>query len=205
MKAQTKFITSHRVRVARANELINQLPERISIIDREAYVEFFLLEDIVRLYEYRLNQERKKNVETKAGEMTKERNIRKFSAIINIFKSAIEIAWGEISSGNYRAVWSSIPEHALMVAANSLKYLPKLRMIAVKMLKNLSTEALDATNQSVVFDESLEGIEDHEVNVRAVKNLPSEDEINAIIRVAEDVIPDDKVRLKKDESINTNI
>ena len=71
MKAQTKFITSHRVRVARANELINQLPERISIIDREAYVEFFLLEDIVRLYEYRLNQERKKNVETKAGEMTK--------------------------------------------------------------------------------------------------------------------------------------
>lgn len=78
-------------------------------------------------------------------------------------------------------------------------------MIAVKMLKNLSTEALDATNQSVVFDESLEGIEDHEVNVRAVKNLPSEDEINAIIRVAEDVIPDDKVRLKKGESINTNI
>ena len=92
-----------------------------------------------------------------------------------------------------------------MVAANSLKYLPKLRMIAVKMLKNLSTEALDATNQSVVFDESLEGIEDHEVNVRAVKNLPSEDEINAIIRAAEDVIPDDKVRLKKGESINTNI
>ena len=43
------------------------------------------------------------------------------------------------------------------------------------------------------------------MNVRAVKNLPSEDEINAIIRVAEDVIPDDKVRLKKGESINTNI
>ena len=58
--AKTTFITSHRMRVKKANETIKNLPERISVFDREAYVEFFLLEDIVRLYDYRLTSVLKK-------------------------------------------------------------------------------------------------------------------------------------------------
>ena len=204
MEIQTKFITSHRRRVQRANEAIKHSPEKISIFDREAYVEFYLLEDVVRLYEYRLNQELKKNVETRAGEMTKKRNIQKFTAIINIFKSAIEIAWGEITSGNYRAVWSSVPEHSLMVAANSLKHLPELRVIAVKMLRSLSAEALEATKESVAFDESLDAIEDHEANVRTVKGLPSEDEIDALIRAVETAIPDKESKSNANKLVNPN-
>ena len=194
MGNQSKFITSHRTRVRRAETARKNSPEKISIFDREAYVEFYLLEDIVHLYEYRLDTETKKNVTTRAGEMAKVRNIKKFTAIIKIFTSAIEIAWGEITSGNYKAVWSSIPEHALMVAANSLKYLPELRAIAVKMLKNLSNEALEAAKERVALDDSLDEIEDHEANYRSVKNMPSEDEIDAIIRAVEDIIPDKKAK-----------
>lgn len=186
-----KFITSHRFRVKRAEEARKNSPEKISIFDREAFVEFYLLEDIVRLYEYRLEMEKKKNVETRAGEMAKRRNIEKFTALINIFKSAIEIAWGEITSGNYKAVWKAIPEHALMVAANSLKYLPELRDLAVRLLKTLSEEALEAVGQNVAFDESLDDIEAHDANVRTVRGLPSAVEINEIIRAVEVAIPYD--------------
>ena len=196
MSNQAKFITSHRSRVKRAEEARKNSPEKISIFDR-AFVEFYLLEDIVRLYEYRLDLEQKKKVETRAGEMAKKRNIEKFAAIVNIFKSAIEIAWGEITSGNYKAVWSAIPEHALMVAANSLKYLPELRDLAVKLLRALSNDALEATQQNVLFDESLDEIEDHESNVRRVKGLPSAEEIDEVIRAIEVAIPDDKKNKNK--------
>ena len=204
MSSQAKFITSHRSRVKRAEEARKNSPEKISIFDREAFVEFYLLEDIVRLYEYRLDLEQKKKVETRAGEMAKKRNIEKFAAIVTIFKSAIEIAWGEITAGNYKAVWSSIPERALMVAANSLKYLPELRDLAVKLLRALSNDALEATQQSVLFDESLDEIEDHESNVRRVKGLPSATEIDEIIRAVEVAIPDDKKTEKNKPNLNIN-
>lgn len=199
-----KFITSHRFRVKRAEEARKNSPEKISIFDREAFVEFYLLEDIVRLYEYRLEMEKKKNVETRAGEMAKKRNIEKFTALINIFKSAIEIAWGEITSGNYKAVWKAIPEHALMVAANNLKYLPELRDLAVRLLKTLSEEALEAVGQSVAFDESLDDIEAHDANVRTVRGLPSEAEIDEIIRAVEVAIPNEVAGKKSKPKLNDN-
>ena len=204
MSNQAKFITSHRSRVKRAEEYRKNSPEKISIFDREALVEFYLLEDIVRLYEYRLSEEQKKKVETRAGEMSKKRNMEKFSAIINIFKSAIEIAWGEIASGNYKAVWSAIPEHALMVAASKLKYLPELRELAVRLLKTLSNEALEATQQNVLFEESLDEIEDHESNFRRVKGLPSTDEIDEIIKAVEVAIPDEKKISRSKLNTNNN-
>lgn len=201
MASQTKFITSHKSRVQRAEEARRNSPEKISIFDREAFVEFYLLEDVERLYLYRLEEEQKKVVKTRAGQMAKERNIQKFSAIIKVFRSAIEIAWGEITSGNYKSVWKNIPEHSLMVAANSLRYLPELRAIGVDLLKNLSEEALIAAKETVALDESLDEIEDHEANVRTVKGLPSPEEINAVIREVEEAIPDRKAEVKADPNL----
>lgn len=190
MSNQTKFITSHRSRVKRAEQARRQSPEKISIFDREAYVEFYLLEDIVRLYQYRLDREQKKVVETRPGRIAKERNIRKFMAIINVFTAAAEIAWGEIDSGNYSVVWKKIPEGALMLAANSLKHLPRLCAIGTSMLKALSDESLIAEKSVVDFDEAMDAIEDHEANVRNLRGLPSPDEVEAIIREANSAISD---------------
>lgn len=191
-----KFITSHGARVKKAKKAIKSRPERISVFDREAFVEFYLLEDIVRLYEYRFAEENKKKIQTRAGEKAKYLNLEKFSAIINIFKSATEIAWGQITSGNYKAVWGAINEHALMLAVGSIKNLPELRKLAVKLLKELSDEALNATKQGIGFDEDLDDLDSHERNVREYNGLPSADDIAEVIRVAEATIPDKSSKIK---------
>ena len=202
MANQVKFITSHRARVKRANEYRRNSPENISIFDREALVEFYLLEDVIRLYEYRLKNEEAKVVETRAGRLAKERNITKFAAIINIFKSAVEIARASITSGNYKAVWKSIPEHALMVAANKLKYLPELRDIAIRLIKTLSDEALKACGEVEALDRDLDAIEDHEANTRRVLGIPSAAEIDELIRSVEVAIPDPETKKRPKANIN---
>lgn len=165
-------------------------------------MEFYLLEDIVRLYEYRLEIEKNKVVVTPAGERAKRANIEKFTAIINLFNSAIEIAWGEITSGNYSAVWKAIPEHALMVAANNVKNLPALRKIAVDLLKELSDEAMSAAAENAGFEEDLSELDAHEENARRVKGLPSSEGIAALIKAVEVAIPDKKVVSKAKTNLN---
>lgn len=187
-----QYITSHSARVRKAKEAIKHSPEKISIFDREAYVEFYLLEDIVRLYQYRLEKEKAKKYTTRAGAMTQKRNIEKFSAIIKIFQSAIEVAWGEIDSGNYKVVWKAIHEGALMAAAGNVKNLPELRALAVDLLKELSEEALSATAEDTALEEGLDELEAHEANVRSVRGLPSADEIEEVIRAVEAAIPDNE-------------
>ncbi|MCM1130162.1 MAG: hypothetical protein NC310_06900 [Roseburia sp.] len=155
-------------------------------------MEFYLLEDVVRLYEYRLKNEKQKIVDTVAGKKAKNLNLEKFTAIINIFKAAIEVAWAEITSGNYSSVWKAIPEHALMKAAGSTKYLPELKAIAVDLLKALSNDSLNATLQNQMLDSALAELEDHEANVRRVKGIPSTEEIEEIIKAVELIIPDKK-------------
>ena len=204
MSKQETFITSHRYRVKRAKDKLREWPEKVSFFDREAFVEFFLLEDVVRLYQYRLGREKAKIVNTRAGEMAKRSNVEKFTAIINIFESATEIAWGEITAGNYKTVWSAIPERALMVAANRLKYIAQLRELAVKLLRTLSESAMSATEQAVLLDEALDDIEDHEANVRLTKDLPSASEIEELIRAVEVAIPDERKSVKNKPTTRLN-
>lgn len=199
---QQKFITSHRHRVQKADEWVKRQPERLSVFDREALVEFYLLEDIARLYEYRLDQEKKKVVETRAGEKVKKVNIEKFTAILKLFKSAIEVAWGQITSGNYSVVWGAIPEHALMMASSNVKNLPELRKLAVRLLRRLTDEALVATEASVGLEEDLDDIDSHEANARSVKGLPSSEEIEAIIKAVEVAIPDKNTAAHTRANIN---
>lgn len=199
---QKKFITPHRDRVRRAIEWISKLPEKISIFDREAFVEFYLLEDVVRLYEYRLEQEEKKEVHTPAGERAKRANIEKFKAVLKIFNSAIEVAWGQITSGNYSKVWKAIPEHALMIAANNVKNLPILSRIAVDMLNDLYDETLISREEEQWLDQSLEDLDSHEANVRKVKDIPSREEIDEIIKAVEVVIPDGKTASRIKSKLN---
>ena len=202
--ATEKFITTHHDRVRRANEYRAKSPEPISIFDREAIVEFYLLEDVVRLYQFRLAREEAKVVNTRAGRMAKERNIAKYKAIIDIFMSTVEIAWGEIDAGNYKIVWSNIPEHALMVAANSIKYLPQLRDIAVKMIKGISAEMLEAQTLEKGFEEDLDDVEAHEANYRRYYNMPdgtkieapSAEKIQELIDKLNEVIPDNDNTVK---------
>ncbi len=139
-----KIIRSHRERVRQANYMLKTNPgyknECISIIDREAFVEFYLLEDIVKLYNVRLKEEKERVIQVQIDEKDKIQNIENFTAIINIFNAAIIAARSFINSGDYKKVWKAIHEHALMAAANSVKNLPELKELAIELLRELSSD-----------------------------------------------------------------
>lgn len=190
-----KTIRSHRARVKQANDTIKNNPrykrERISIVDREAFVEFYLLEDIVKLYNSRLQEEEAYIPQGRADEKGKQANINKFSAIISVFNAAIGAARSAINSGDYKKVWKAIHEGALMAAANSVRSLPELRKLAIEMLRELSADMIIAESEAHGLDEDLDDMEAHEANVRTVKGLPpTMDEIEDVIRAAEAAIPD---------------
>ena len=201
-----KTIRSHRARVKQANETLKNNPrykrERISIIDREAFVEFYLLEDIVKLYNMRLREEQLYVPQGRADEKGKKSNIEKFSAIISVFNAAIGAARSAINSGDYKKVWKAIHEGALMAAANSVKSLPELRKLAIEMLRELSADTVESVDVMRGLDEDLDDLDAHEENVRRVKDLPpTMDEIEEVIRAAEMAIPDRKRNSRLDPNI----
>ncbi len=198
-----KTIRSHMARVKQANETLKKHPkfsrERISIIDREAFVEFYLLEDIVKLYNIRLGEEKAYVPQGRADEKGRKQNIEKFSAIINIFNAAIGAARSAINSGDYKKVWKAIHEGALMAAASSVKNLPELKSLAIELLRELSEDMMTAVDISHELDEDLDDLDAHEENVRRVKDLPpTMDEIEEVIRAAEAAIPDRKKTSRMD-------
>lgn len=192
-----KIIRSHRARVKQANYTLKNNPiyrtQRISLVDREAFVEFYLLEDIVALYKMRLRAEQAYVPEGRADEKGRKQNIEKFSAIIAVFNAAIGAARSAINSGDYTRVRKAIPEGALMSTANSVRNLPELKMLAIELLRALSADMTYAMETSRDLDEGLDELDAHEENVRRVKDLPpTMDEIEEVIRTVEAAIPDKK-------------
>lgn len=189
--AQEKFITSHKFRVRRAKEELENSPEiRVSIWDREAYVETYLLEDIIRLYEYRLQKELTRTVASKYGESFRRHNIESFQAILSVVKQAYDICEANLSMSNYRLVWSSINEGALMRAAGSTKNLPALKALVVKLVKTLYEDTLIYLKNSQGLDEEEEILNEHDRNARLLEGLPSEEEYRAALAELEKVLPD---------------
>lgn len=191
-----KIIRSHRKRVKAANQTLKTNPrfsiQGISKISREAFVEFFLLEDIAKLYEFRLRDERAYIPQGRAGEKVKQLNIKKFMAVINVLNAAIETVRGAIAAGKYTMVRQAIKERKFKSAAKNVKHLPKLRELAINLLRDLSEDLYLALESDRGLDEDLDELERHEANVEKVKNLPPMSEIEEVIRVAEELIPNEK-------------
>ncbi len=198
---QKKIIRSHAARVKDAKKLLESPRYSglyISQFDREAFVEFFLLEDILDLYQIRLKDEKAYVPRGRADAKGREINIKKFEAIIKVLDAAIGAARSAINAGNYKMVWKAIHEGPMMLAANRIKYLPELRKMAIEILKQLLDEMDEAEVMAQGIDEDLDDLEAHEENVRRVKGLPSfnMEEIEEVIRIAEAVIPDRKSNKK---------
>ena len=165
MSKQQKLITSHGFRVKRAKEYVKNSPEKISIIDREAIVEFYLLEDIQRLYVYRLNRAiQSPPRQTRDGAMSGASTQKILRSTLHLIQSAIEIAEDKINTGRYSDVWKAIPEGALMHAAGNLKYLEKMKEMLSELLGQLSPEALQAVQVVMKREEELDDIRDNEAN-----------------------------------------
>ena len=197
-------IRSHKERVKAAKEFIALRGIPVSIFDREAFVEYFLLEDIQNYYRQKLEEQKKFRPVNKAEVRANKLLLERFSAVVLVFERAVAYAGAAIQSGQYSLVWSSIPEGALQRAAASAKYLPELRKLAVKMLRALSDQALLATAERISVDEESEDIDAHEANVRRVRGLPSADDILAEIEGA-DVAADTEADLPTAEELEEAI
>ena len=194
-----KIITSHRRRVIQAKRWAAEYPEKISLFDLEAVVEFYLLEDVFRLYDFRLKREQSRTPETDFGIIAHKSNLAKFSAIKTLFERAIDVARAMIESGNFKEVRTAIPEGKLARAARNVKNLEKLRDIAVALLRKLLDDATDVGVIGQSATEALEDLVSHDENVRRMQDLPSLDEIEATIAAAEEAIP--SVGSKKNKPI----
>lgn len=164
MAKQEKFITSHSARVKRANEYCKNSAEKISIIDREAIVEHFLLEDIERLCKARLVRIINSPNETSYGKRSGIAAERLLRATLHIITSAIEVSKNKIILGRYKDVWRAIPEGALMRAAKNMKYLDKMRSMLEELLGELDEEALEAIKEVLIMEEKMDDAAIHEAN-----------------------------------------
>ncbi len=178
---QQKFITSHRYRVQRANALIRRLGEQVSIFDREAFVEFFLLEDIDRLYRSRYQKVKDRDPATREGIFFQKKQLEKMHYLIYMLTACIEVLNMKIDVGSYSDVWKAIHEHQLMVAAGNMKYLDNLVKMTEIMLKDVDEEALEVARKMLERGEFMNDLEAHDANVRTLRGIPEYVESNDVI------------------------
>lgn len=182
---QQKFITSHKERIARAKRIIDQLPENISIFDREAFVEFFLLEDIERLYRFRYQKVKEQHPKTREGIFFQKKQLEKIHYLIYMLTGCIEVFNMKIDVGAYSDVWKAIHEHQIRVAAGNMKYLDQLVKMTEFMLKEVDEEALDIARKMLEKGEFMNELEAHDANVRSLRGIPEYEEVNDVINPAD--------------------
>ena len=104
-------IRSHRDRVKHAKEIIATKSDlygwtKVSIVDREAIVEWLLLEDLVALFRNRLTmyEERLKTDKTAYSRKSDEAFIDKYKALLLVVTAAKDVSRNLIMDGNFRPV-----------------------------------------------------------------------------------------------------
>ena len=196
MDKQPKYLTSHKSRVERAKEIVKESPEKISIFDREAFVEFFLLEDIERLYLYRYKKVQGRKKETREGVFYQKKQLEKMHYLLYMLKKCIDVMEGKLDDGAYSDVWKAIHEHQLMVAAGNMKYLDNLVALTETMLGDVDKSALELAKKKRKADEFMDDLEEHDANARTVWDLPSESDVEGMLEAVEVEIPDDRKKRK---------
>ncbi len=196
MDDSKKIITSHSSRAKRAKEIIKNWPEKVSIFDREAFIEFLLLEEVLALFEKKYETELKRKAPTgRAGKMAHEKNLARFSHLKSIYGETVDVARALIDAGDFKIVWQTVPERNLMKAARNPRTVEMVESIGASLLKSLTDEALELEIIREKYNEDLDAIESHEANVRSVKGLPSMGN-PADIKEVEDVVEEVKKNVK---------
>ncbi len=184
--AQQKILRSHRARIEAVKHII-PTQEHVSLFDREAFVEFLLLEDIHRLYLYRYDKVKARKPATQEGIFYQKKQLEKMHYVIYMVTVCIEIMEGKMDYGDFTAVWKAIHEHQLMVAAGNMKYLDNLVKLVEIMLGDISREALEAAQKMRDREEFMAELEDHDANMRRIKGL----EEYVVDKIAQVVMPQD--------------
>lgn len=173
-----KTIRSHRARAKQAKYILKYdeyfSTVRVSVFDREAFVEFLLLEDVrnhlVNTHKYVKSQKK----ETREGVFYQKKQLETIHYLIYMLNKCIDIMHGKLSSGAYSDVWKAIHERQIMVAAGNIKYLDDLVALVETMLSDVDKDALEMAKRKRASEEFMDDLEAHDANVRAYFGLESE-------------------------------
>ena len=183
--AQRKYITSHAERKRKANEFIKNSPNKISIFDREALIETYLLEDICYKYGCKAKETQElidnKKLHSRQGLAALEANYRKFSSIAHLFSVSADICKALIQNEKYSDVWRNINESALKREADSGKNLRKLSQMAIRLLDALYEDANEALLINKEGEEAFDEVLNHDENTRLVNGIQDDNPIIAEI------------------------
>ena len=194
MSNQTKFITSHAERVRRAKEYARHLPVKISRFDLEAFVEFYLVEEISKLYEYKHDVVKSRKKATREGIFYQKKQLEKINYLKYMLNKCLDVLEGKLDDGAYSDVWRAIHEHQLKVAAGSLKYLDELIKLTEGMLRDVDDEALHLAQKMLEGNSFMEELEAHDINVRTVYGIPEDEgeELNEVVEPKSDSVKNKK-------------
>jgi hypothetical protein len=176
-------LRTHGERIKAAKAIIQSRNQKINIIEREAFVEFLLLEDIHKDYSERLLRA-KRDYDAAADafdKRTNQSNVRIFNAVVKVFRALISVTKALIEQGNYTAVWSAIPESKLAKMAKDPKRYGELAELSAIILKRLGNDAIAGEEVGKILDEAIEDFDSNKANARVVYDIPSSSDINAIV------------------------
>lgn len=143
--ARTPIIHSHRARIAEAKDWIRREGLRCSIFDREALVEFLLLEQVKAELEHRMIRFKSdyETAESQLGKNALEGKMVTTENTIKILTSVIEVLKAFIYDEQYSLVWKVIPEHVLMKAATNTKRIKELLFVVTAIGDDTYDKALE--------------------------------------------------------------
>lgn len=143
--ARTPIIHSHRARIAEAKDWIRRDGLRCSIFDREALVEFLLLEQVKAELEHRMIRFKSdyETAESLLGKNALEGKMVTTENTIKILTSVIEVLRAFIYDEQYSLVWKVIPEHVLMKAATNTKKIKELLFVVTAIGDDTYDKALE--------------------------------------------------------------
>lgn len=195
-----KTIRSHRSRVKQAKYILEHdeyfKKLRISIFDREAFVEFFLLEDVERLYCDIYASVRAHKKETREGIFYQKKQLEKIHYLIYMLKKCKEIMIGKIYDGAYSDVWKAIHERQIMTAAGKTKYLDSLIALTETMLRDVDNDALELAKKMLSANEFMDDLDAHDANIRSHFGIESAEEIDAVLDSIDVDVPQNKSKSK---------
>ncbi len=175
-----KFLRTHNERVKIAEKHRKESLERINIIDREAFVEKYLLIDVKKMYEHRLriaiaNREKAKSPQSKKIYQS---NVVLFAGIVDAYTELIDICEALIAAGRYKDVWKNIPETQIYYFSKNAKNVKIFQELTNKMYDDILDAGYKLEQERAQSEEERQYIDNKYANLRAVNRASFDGTVN---------------------------
>lgn len=207
MAYKREIVRSHKKRMALAKRQARRGPIKE---DCKALINYYLLQDLVELYEYLYDEELSiEGGDTDIGQDAHEHNLECLENCIVLFKSAEEVCGAQIRIRRYKIVRSSIKERALMRAANKEDY-GKMVNLAYNLIVDIYNKTLLASDAKEELENKHGKAKKADGYTREMRKhsmhknqIPTKDDVKIVVGAVKD-INDGKIG-KKVKGVNSTM